>query len=367
MVNIQAGNSRVAFTLEDATATGGLTASATTVANSGTVALSFTGAPSQTVAWSIVSGPGALSGQQTTTNASGIATATLTADPSGSGDILVRATVDGKDYDVMVTIGVAYSLVAQTPTSGAAFVSSAKTTAIAKMQLQQNGVAYTGPSLTINWTVLSADNSANLAVTSTNRNLATGLDWGDNATTSPGTALSTPTTSYTDGSGNASMNLTDIMGQRKVTVQASVTAPDGQTYTQTQELDFGAGPLSKFDLTQTSGAVGSGNWDAAYLACNGTTYTGDHSTGWTLNAYVGGPGGKGTDSATGKMPIRDELVAVSGGGSRPEAYLAAGWPGNFYWTGDANHAHNAFILNVSVGHADYRDPVAYVIQFVCRR
>ena len=354
-LTVQAGGNTQTFTV-NVTGGGdnyGLTAASSTLANSASTTLTLTGPANSAVTWSMVSGPGALSAQTSPTSAAGLATATLTAAASGSGPMVVKAEVDGVAYTCTVSIGVSYTLEFGTTSGGGDFVSGTSTTATIPVTLKQNGVAYATVTQ-VTWSIVSADNSANAAVVSTYTTLATGLAWGAAATTAPGTPLSTTTTSNSDASGNALIQLTDILGERTVTVRASVTV-GGSTYTADQDVTFGRGPLSVLKVP-TSGSVGSGDWDAAYLACNETAYAGDHSTGWT--GYVGGP----------KMPVSSELVAVSGGSGRPGAYLAAGWPvGVYYWTGEAAGANFAFVVFVDNGNNHGVGYVGGVLSFVCRR
>jgi hypothetical protein len=108
------------------------------------------------------------------------------------------------------------------------------------------------------------------------------------------------------------------------------------------------------------------NWDEAYRVCNGTVYSGDHSTGWTSGAYVGG----------GKMPTRAEYQAVSpyytGGtvySDNPNAQgaaWAAGWPDRWHWTGEAGGADYAFGVYLIDGDVNGYN-VSYNFPVACRR
>ncbi|MDL2217002.1 inverse autotransporter beta domain-containing protein, partial [Desulfovibrio sp. OttesenSCG-928-M14] len=367
VLTIQAGNNTQSFTLGDATLSAGLSASPSSIVNSGTSTLTFTGKgaafDSVNVDWAVVSGPGTFPGlvttASTTTDASGVSTLVLTADATGAGPIVVKATVNGKDYEVTVTIGVSYGLVFGTVTGGGDFISGKFTTATIPVTLQQNGAAYTTTQATITWTVTAADNSANEAVTSTNKSLATGLAWGTSATTAPRTALSTSTTSTTNTSdGTSSIDLTDIMGQRTITVQASVTI-NSQTVTKTQTVTFGDGPLSKFEIklsgsgVSTYNGVGRASWTDAATTCSGITTANYFDT--TANA------------SNSNLPVRSDLVAVSGGSGRPAAYLAAGWPATYFWTGEALTDGHAVLVYVDDGSFDGTGSVSYSHPFVCRR
>jgi hypothetical protein len=131
-----------------------------------------------------------------------------------------------------------------------------------------------------------------------------------------------------------------------ITVQAKVTIGGTDYYTVPQAVSFGNGPLYVFRAPES----GTMNWDAAYKECNNdTTYTGDHSSGWSSGAYVGGPGGNDTDSATGKMPTRAEVKAVAVNTGQGAAY-AAGWPNYWLWTGEARGAGDAFTVYLDDGN-----------------
>lgn len=340
---VQAGNNTQGFTVNVSGGGGsGLVAGTNTLLNTQQTTLTLTGPANSAVTWTVVSGPGALSGEQSTTDASGRATATLTANATGAGSILVRATVDGTSYEVTVTIGVSYSL-SFGNVSGVGGNFTSDQTANIPVTLMQNGVAYTTPTQVI-WSVVSANNSANLAVTAANQNLATGLAWGSSATSSPGTALATTTTSNTDGSGVASVQLTDILGERTITVRASVTH-DGQTVTADQAVTFGTGPIAVFKaplggtyrwaenspLSNTSNSLVS-NFPAAN-AC-GTTLTAIQLRALSDSYH-----------AETKLPSQAQLKAVAQG-SGNGAWVAAGWPAGLYWTGEVGGGGGiAFIVD----------------------
>lgn len=224
-------------------------------------------------------------------------------------------------------------------------------------------MAYTAASATVTWTVVSADNSNNDAVTSANRNRATGLAWGATAKTQTSTTdvtVSGTNTSPTDGSGNASIQLTDILGERIVTVQASVTI-GSQTVTNTQTVTFGAGPLSLFKVV-TSGSgvsnhgVGEATWTNAAAVCSGMDASNFTDT---------------SNASQSNLPTRSELVAVSAGGARPAAFRAAGWPDhNIYLTGEVYSLSQVFVVSVINGDDSKVDDVSLVPSarpFVCRR
>ena len=175
----------------------------------------------------------------------------------------------------------------------------------------------------------------------------TGLTWGASPTMVKYDAnpqLTATTTSNTEANGKTSIQLTDIVGERSITIQAKVTIDDTD-YTVTQTVTYGNGPLSVFKAPDSTNRT----WDQAYQLCNGSAYTGDHITDWSPGAYVGGA----------KMPTRAEVHAVSSGDSRfifPNtkpathgAAFAAGWPFNFYWTGETFFPGDAFYVGIYNG------------------
>jgi hypothetical protein len=279
---------------------------------------------------------------------------------------VIRATVDGRPYEATVPIGVTtYTLVPLEPVDGPDFLNSPyKSTATAKVQLQRNGVAYAATT-EVTWSVVAADNSANLAVVTDYKTRATGLAWGDNAAGSPGTNLTVTTTSDTDG-GNASINLTDIMGERKVYVQAKVTI-DGTDYSLAtpQEISFGAGPLSKFSIPD--GVIQTEQWaDASPLSSASSLPAAALCVNPPPESNVFQQWTGGNHTAETGLPSIEELQAVSGGSGHPGAYLAAGWSYSFYWTGEVVSALDAYYVDLAYGHANYGD-VDDAGPVVCRR
>lgn len=145
VLTIQAGNSSQSVTLHEATVTGGLTA-ASTLANSASTTLTFTGPANTAVSWAVVSGPGTVSPASSSTNASGVTTAMLTANATGFGPIGVKATVNSMDYTATVTIDKTLSLTADASNPAL----NAGDTNTLKFIVRQNGVAVPNSALTLN-------------------------------------------------------------------------------------------------------------------------------------------------------------------------------------------------------------------------
>jgi hypothetical protein len=240
---------------------------------------------------------------------------------------------------------------------------------------------------TVTWSVLSARNNSP-AVMSGWESKKTGLTWGDAPESGKDDYTyvyerlqkeridcATNDTSATDSSGVTTILLTDIVGERIVTVQAKVTI-GGTDHTATQAISFGKGPLSVF-LAPVGAFSPSLTWEEAYNACNGANAYATRSVapsawkilGTTYPAnYVGGST-PGTDD--GKMPTRAEYHAVSAIDTYPWGYtnpnvnaqgaaFAAGWPLvwplSVYWTGEAYgavYAYGVYLLDgIDVGPGD---------------
>ena len=240
-------------------------------------------------------------------------------------------TVDGKQATATIPVKKVTFKITNV-TGGGAFNSS--TTATFTAQMLADGEAYTPSSPTVTWSVTAADNSANKAVVSSHKTKRTGLAWGSNGPgSSAGNELTASTTSRLSGSTGAQIHLTDIMGQRTVTVQASVSFP-GHTLTATKEFTFGAGPLSVF----AGAPKGNMTWKNAVSACGGTG---------NLNTA-------GYQPST-KLPSAEQLQAVAASTGN-DAYLAAGWPNGgsivfYYWAGETNgDGFNARYVALGNGH-----------------
>lgn len=132
-------------------------------------------------------------------------------------------------------------------------------------------------------------------------------------------------------------SLTDIVGERTVTVEARVNR-NGQTVASGQkQVSFGKGPLSVFAGKPKEGTM---SWDEAAKACGGTP---------------GNPNVQAYQPQT-KLPTKEQLLAVAanplgeyGEGKYGAAY-AAGWPTsfNFWLTGEKSYYTGDFVLVVEL-------------------
>ena len=181
------------------------------------------------------------------------------------------------------------------------------------MEIDGKEVSLDGTPVT--WTVESS--SVSCAAWNRNTGVYNGLTWGmtplslsaaeGDKTTPGGTAPRGPEAS-----------LTDIVGEREVTVTATVEY-NGQSYTAEEKtVSFGNGPLSVFAGQPSTGST---TWAEATTYCGGKP---------------GDPSQAGYQRDT-NLPTIEQLQAVSGGRGYGAAF-AAGWHSSgwyTYWTGQA--------------------------------
>jgi hypothetical protein len=178
--------------------------------------------------------------------------------------------------------------------------------------------------------------------------------------------LTASTTSPTVN-GRTSIQLTDIVGERTITVSAAALVA-GSALSVTQTLRFGNGPLSR--LTAPDGT--KRNWRDSYQYCNGYAPSGaDDPSNWTA-------ADRDVDHGGGKMPDIVELQAVSSVDTRIYGYTntnaaahgawsAAGWPHRYYWSGVADGTDHARDVLLGGGY-DSWDLVGRSLDItVCRR
>jgi len=236
-----------------------------------------------------------------------------------------------------IALALCFCLVASTALAGAPlaphavkdgpdFISEKTSTAEIAVQRHTGG-----QTTTVTWSIVAVDNSANPAVVPGHRNKATGLAWGKDAPDNFLSEVAGTAASQTDASGIARIQLTDIVGERTVTVQASVTI-DGTTYTTDQRVSFGKGPLSVFRARLEGELLWAKH---SPISNEGNAQSGDfpaaHACGAVLSAAELRNLPDGYHAATG-LPSPEQLKAVGtfGNGAR----IAAGWPEDGYWTGE---------------------------------
>jgi hypothetical protein len=296
---------------------------------------------------------GLLSAVTRTTDNNGKITLTLKAPTNGTpGKKTVSATIGGEKVDFQITVNpLKWPLDIQIIDfeNGVDFTNGNKLYSTASLKatvVDADGLPVSGA--TVIWSVVSAQNNSS-AMAPGWKNRKSGLTWGSTPEAGltevelPQERIVTDIISTTAASGETTMQLTDIVGERVITVQAKVCA-DAE-YTASQAVSFGKGPLSVFraapgDVIRT--------WPESYKHCNGSVYPGDPST-WNSTDWVGGD----------HMPTRAQLQAVSaynvppgwGIAGNPNiaaqgAAWAAGWGAGGdaeygVWTGEASDAGRA--------------------------
>jgi hypothetical protein len=239
-------------------------------------------------------------------------------------------------------------------------------TATVKAQFYENGQALTvtGP---VTWTIEDVIN--NTLTWNREPNAPHGLTWGEIADGTTNWEL-TPVVGTPPNTAEA--NLTDIVGERTVTLKA-VTTVGGVQYSDTLVVNFGKGPLSAFSkkpsatglqwakvtgIPLTAGEYGDftmlscpSHFPAANYCggrvdnqlCRFSGRTDAYSISLSLEKFgeiftkIGGEYKVGLYS---NLPDSHSLVNVSRYDEnyhphvlRKGAALAAGWPGDIYWTG----------------------------------
>jgi hypothetical protein len=275
----------------------------------------------------------------------------------------------GKNEQTFTLDGSVSSLISMTAfTNGGNFTTGDlyATASLTAKVVDTSGSPVSGAKVT--WTVETARNNSK-AMMSGWESKKTGLTWGYlpelgldyNTLAQERIVSATNNTSDTGPDGETTMQLTDIVGERIITVRSEVTIT-GTTYSATQDVSFGNGPLSVFNAP-----VGTSSpyltWYEAYQACNGSAYTGNPSD-WSSGEDVGG----------GKMPTIAVYQAVSPRSNpNPEAQgaaSAAGWPGEwpreFYWTGEAQSGGAAAYVRLRDG-TDSGQSVNGTNAVACRR
>ena len=232
---------------------------------------------------------------------------------------------------------------------GTSFVDDKYQTITLKATLEIDGKEVSLDGTRVTWTVESSSVSCEAWMRSAGA--YNGLTWGQtplSLTYGAAAESDTDTPAGTAPTG-AEAYLTDIVGEREVTVTATVEY-NGQTYEAAETVKFGEGPLAVFQKP-----LRNMTWTEAVRECGG------HYS----------PSQTGYQPAT-NLPHIEELQAVSGGSGYGAAF-AAKWPNDRglgwfdYWTGELIASVGAKIVHLDYGgvdgyRQDYDVPVA-----VCRR
>ncbi|WP_297261781.1 inverse autotransporter beta domain-containing protein [uncultured Desulfovibrio sp.] len=275
---------------------------------------------------------------------------TLDLTPIKGGTATITATV-GTDT-VTVDLSVSKVTFVLTTSGDTAFDKNKQTITLTAELTDANGTKITLNDGDVKWSVISSKVTSEAWMRSAGA--YNGLTWGQTPLSliyGTATEIDTKTPAGTAPTG-AEAYLTDIVGERKVTVKASVEY-NGQTYEAAETVTFGEGPLAVFQKP-----LSNMSWKEAVKKCGG--YYPPSQTGY--------------QPAT-NLPRKEELQAVSGPGyGGYGAAFAAKWPddrasdGWFrYWTGELRGSVSAGVVFLRDGLFDtpFQDVVEPVA--VCRR
>ena len=218
-----------------------------------------------------------------------------------------------------------------------------------------NGTKITLNDGDVKWSVISSNVTSEAWMRSAGA--YNGLTWGQtplSLTYGAAAEIDTKTPAGTAPTG-AEAYLTDIVGERTVTVTATVEY-NGQSYTAEEKtVTFGDGPLAVFARPPST----RGNtWAEAAQKCG--RLPSDSSPGYHDET---------------NLPRKEELQAVSGPGyGGYGAAFAAKWPDDYngfgwfyYWTGERYGYGSRGIVSLADGHLGGYDPTYFVPVAVCRR
>ena len=241
-------------------------------------------------------------------------------------------------------------------------------TATLRVEVTNAGGTPVADGTLVNWTVEWARNNSPVMRDGWETK-KTGLAWGSIPKAVNGAnyddELTSDNTSVTAG-GVATMKLTDIIGEREISIRATAIV-GGAGHSVDQLVHFGEGPLAKFSKIDNTAE----SWREAYRFCDGNglypVYP-DDPAGWIpfydAGAYRGG-----------RLPRKEELKAVSLYNavynpviSARGAALTAGWLefGDYWWSGVASDTNEAFDIQITSGQ-DNVSSVSNVRLKACRR
>lgn len=194
------------------------------------------------------------------------------------------------------------------------------------------------PQVQLEVNLKAADNRAD-AMDKNARNKLSGLSWNYPV---PG-ILKQPEslTLKTDSHGGAQIILTDIIGERTVTLIIKAVAGEKKKVVEVI-AEFGKGPLSLFEYPYEKRV----DWTEGFNICNGYEYTGNPLRWIVLQGHEGGK----------RMPSVEELQAVAMPSAKNPvkhafgASVSAGWKEGTYWTGRALMPSRASHVRLSDGN-----------------
>ena len=254
-----------------------------------------------------------------TTEGDGTFSAMLKATGDSLDKRTITATVGGTDtVEAKLSVGEA-TLVLTDSGGGTSFVDDKYQTITLKATLEIDGKEVSLDGTTVTWTVVSSTVSCE-AWNRKRENVYNGLTWGTTPLTLSAVEENDKYAPAGTAPTGAEAYLTDIVGERTVTVTATVEY-NGQLYTAEEKtVTFGNGPLSVFKKP-----LSSMSWTSAKAKCVA-------------------------------LPSTAELQAVSGRSGYGAAF-AAGWPddrngsGRFrYWTGELYGSGSAKFVDLDYGN-----------------
>lgn len=297
--------------------------------------------------------------QQTTDGSGKFTVSDLKAKTAGTPS--VSANVDGQTgVTVAFTVNPAppASITIDTYSDNNAFSSGVSTASVTVLVKDAANTPLDGR--TVTWSVESATNSSP-AMASGWGSKKTGLAWGSthsgvNSSTG-GNDLTATTTSTTDSNGKATIQLSDIVGQRSVRIRATIN-----NLTVDQVVTFANdGPLSKF---KGEPFADTKKWANDFPLSSATSLPAAGLCGKSPSGFQSWPTPGDYSSETG-LPTRAELRAVSASTGKGAAF-SAGWPNSLYWTGELESSAGASYVDLFDGVAYYA-VVGYSYHVVCRQ
>ena len=285
----------------------------------------------------------------TTTGSNGTFSATLTATGDSLDKRMITATVEGTDT-VEAGLSVGKATLVLTDSGGDQQFTKNKQTKTLKAKLTDAaGTEIPLGGTPVTWTVASSNVTSKAWMRSAGA--YNGLTWGQTPLSLTAAENDKDTPAGTAPTG-AEAYLTDIVGEREVTVTATVEY-NGQSYTAEEKtVTFGDGPLSMFEKPLLRYMT----WKEAAQKCGSFS---DFSPGYHGET---------------NLPRKEELQAVSGPGKGGYgAAFAAKWPNDRglgwfdYWTGELNDSVSAKIVRLYDGDVfgngqDYGVPVAVCLR-----
>ena len=231
-----------------------------------------------------------------------------------AGDNTQTFTLNGNATPSTSTYSIAFDAPSYSPAFSGSGTSAKATQAVTITVLDSANGNASVPGATVNLT--ASMSTTNQAVYTARKTQFYGLQAGVNGGAStPGGASFPVASGVTDGSGRVTLAFEDIVGERTLSLTATVADPANVTATATAGVTFGPGPLAEFRLPASSGsAVGSAQWATnTPISTPGTTFPAAVMCGGSGDTNWAG----GDHSADTKLPTSAQLQAVSGGSGNP--------------------------------------------------